>query len=252
MHRHGITLSCFLYCCLLLPALPLQATPKIAVAANFFVPMQQLVADYAALGGERPQLLSGSTGKLYTQIIHGLPVDAFFAADSERPAKLETQGRTMGRFTYALGRLVLASSQARLVDGNDNVLSTGGFEHLALANPRLAPYGFAAKQTLEALGLLRKLKERLVYGENIAQTWQYVISGNAELGLVALSQWLQWRERSSGSHWLIPAHLHQPIAQQAVILHRGVEIQAFMAFIQSPAGRERIAALGYDLPEKQF
>jgi len=193
-------------------------------------------------------MIPGSTGKLYAQIVNGAPFDVFLAADVERPARLEADGRAVPgcRFTYALGRLALWSRDATRVDDAGEVLRSAEFNRLAIANPRLAPYGRAAREALLALGLWEALQPRLVLGENIAQTHVFVYTGNADLGFVAWSQILAGG--AGGSHWLVPAALHEPVEQQAVALRDNGPVRAFVDFLRSPDARQIIREFGYDTP----
>ncbi|WP_456445464.1 molybdate ABC transporter substrate-binding protein [Thiolapillus sp.] len=223
---------------------------QVAVASNFAPAVRQLASRFEKETGHQVKLSFGSTGKQYAQILHGAPFHAWFAADAYRPMRLEEAGRIVpgSRFTYARGRLVLWSPQLGLVDDEGEVLRRGDFRHLALANPRLAPYGLAARQALEKLGLWQILQNRLVRGENIGQTYQFVKTGNAELGLVAASQVLGRSRTEKGSFWLLPADLHGPIEQQAVLLRDEEAARAFLAFAASEAGRAIIRANGYEVP----
>ena len=223
---------------------------QVAVASNFAPAVRQLASRFEKETGHQVKLSFGSTGKQYAQILHGAPFHAWFAADAYRPMRLEEAGRIVpgSRFTYARGRLVLWSPQLGLVDDEGEVLRRGDFRHLALANPRLAPYGLAARQVLEKLGLWQILQNRLVRGENIGQTYQFVKTGNAELGLVAASQVLDRSRTEKGSFWLLPADLHGPIEQQAVLLRDEEAARAFLAFAASEAGRAIIRANGYEVP----
>ena len=222
----------------------------IAVASNFTATMRILAERYEKQSGHSVVLLPGSTGKHYAQIMHGAPFDAFFAADAERPALLEAGGRSLpgSRFTYAIGRLVLWSPDPELVDGDGAVLQSRAFRRLAIANPRLAPYGRAAQQFLESRRLWESLQPKLVRGENIGQAFQFVASGNAELGFVALSQLIQSDRHKRGSMWRIPEDLYAPIEQQAVLLTQDPAAQAFMDFVQGEPARAIIRAHGYGTP----
>ncbi len=221
----------------------------VAVASNFSGAMRAISARFEAQTGHRVILSSGSTGKHYAQIRNGAPFDAFFAADEQRPKLLEQAGLGVAgsRFTYARGRLVLWSPRAGYVDPAGDVLR-GEFRHLAVANPRLAPYGRAARETLLALGLWEAVAPRLVRGESVAQTLQFVASGNAELGFVAYAQIRQPRGAVSGSYWDIPQSLYTPIIQQAVLLSDDAEARALLAYIKSRPARRIIAAYGYAAP----
>jgi molybdate transport system substrate-binding protein len=222
----------------------------IAVAANFMAPMQQMLPAFEAATGHKLQLSSGSTGKFYAQIKNGAPFDVLLAADDETPIKLEQEGAAVAgsRFSYAIGKLVLWSASVDGVDAKGEVLRQGKFSHLAIANPKLAPYGRAAQESLQALGLWDGLQGKLVTGENIAQTQQFVASGNAQLGLLALSQ--VWRDGrlSSGSAWLVPEKLHAPIRQDAVLLLKGKDnpaAQALLSYLRSDAAKAVLRSYGY-------
>jgi len=222
----------------------------VAVAANFMAPMQRIAAEFERDTGHRTRLAFGSSGKLYAQIRNGAPFQMFLSADADKPAKLDAEGLTLAgsRVTYAVGTLALWSPRPDLVDKQGKVLGEGTFRKLALANPRLAPYGQAALETLERLGLRARLQPRLVFGENIAQTHQFIASGNAELGFVALSQILQDGRISAGSAWLVPADLYRPIRQDAVILAGGADNAAARALAQYLIGdkaRAIIRSYGY-------
>lgn len=223
-----------------------------AVAANFTAPMQRIAAAFEQDTGHKALLAFGATGKFYAQIKNGAPFQVLLAADDETPARLAKEGLalTETRFTYAIGRLALWSRQPGLVDGQGEVLRKGAFMHIAIANPALAPYGAAASETLDKLGLLSALRPRMVQGENIAQTYQFVATGNAELGFVALSQVMSKGKISKGSAWLVPLSLHAPIRQDAVVLGTGRDKPAALAlaaYLKSEKARAIIRAYGYDL-----
>jgi len=237
----------------LLAALPvpaLAADINIAVASNFRPAIEVLARRFETQTGNSIILIFGSSGKQYAQIANGAPFDAYFAADSERPVKLEEEGLAVpgSRFTYALGQLVLWSPAEGYVDNQGNVLQTGDFAHLAIANPKLAPYGAAAQETLEALGLWDALSARLVQGENIAQAFHFVRSGAAELGLVALSQVSRGKKGAGGSLWLVPPGLYREIEQQAVLLKDTAPTRAFLQYVRSPAAKQIITRFGYRTP----
>ena len=241
----------WLLCLLLLLPMPLHAeTIRVAVASNFSHAMQAISDQFEQQTGHSVDLIFGSTGKIYAQILNGAPFDAFFAADTERPERLESEKRIQpgSRFSYALGQLVLWSPDETLIDSKGSILLDGGFRHLAIANPRLAPYGKAAQQTLEARGVWQQWQDKIVRGENISQTFQYIISGNAELGLIARSQLPSLEERRQGSYWLVPASLYQPIEQQAVQLTDKAAASELMAFIKSEAAWPLIEDFGYLQP----
>lgn len=223
---------------------------QVAVAANFTAPMQQIAAQFETDTGHKAELSFGSTGKLYAQINHGAPFHILLSADEKTPAKLEQEGKvaTQSRFTYAIGTLVLWSADAGTVDAQANVLKTGSFKHIAIANPKLAPYGLAAMQTMEKLGVAHTLEPRFVRGENIGQTYQFVASGNAELGFVALSQVMVDGKIAQGSAWQVPAELHDPIRQDSVLLKTGQDnpaAQALMQYLKGDKARAVIRSYGY-------
>lgn len=228
------------------------AEVQVAVAANFTAPMKQLAAAFEKDTGHKALLSFGATGKLYAQIRHGAPFEVFLAADDKSPARLEAEGAAVGgsRFTYALGRLVLWSAQAGFVDDKGEVLKSGKFKHLSIANPKLAPYGAAAVETLRALKLFDAVQGKFVQGENIAQAHQFVASGNAELGLLALSQVMQDGRIREGSAWRVPGDLHAPIKQDAVILDRGKRnpaAEALVGFLKGEKAKAVIRSFGYDI-----
>jgi len=223
---------------------------QIAVASNFADAITELAERFTAETGHEVALSFGSTGKHYAQITNGAPYDAFFAADVRRPELLEQEGRAVpgSRFTYAVGRLVLWSPKGGLVDGEGEVLKSAEIRHLAIANPELAPYGEAARQVLVARDLWDSLEGRLVRGENIGQTYQFVVTGNAELGFVAGSQVKSPGHPAGGSQWDVPQELHAPIEQQAVLLRDTEPARAFLEFVRSKASRELIHEYGYGTP----
>lgn len=223
---------------------------QVAVAANFVVPLRELSEAFSRQSGHTLRISVGATGKLYAQIVHGAPFEVFLSADSATPERLEKEGRVVAgsRHTYAIGRLVLWSAQAGVVDAVGEVLNTGVFRHLAVANPKTAPYGAAAFEVLKARGLYERLQAKFVMGENIAQTQQFVASGNAEFGFVAQSQVWQGGKLTGGSAWLVPADLHTPIRQDVVRLKRGesnAAARAFLDYLRSDAAQRLIAAYGY-------
>lgn len=221
----------------------------IATAANFKPVMQELIHAYPKCQQKGCKLISGSSGKLYHQIRHGAPFDLFFSADMSKPQQLEQQGLTVAdsRFDYAIGRLALWSRSA---GSAQQQLLEGDWQRLAIANPKLAPYGLAALQTLKSLAIYEQSKPAMVFGENIAQSYQFIATGNADLGFVAASQLTTAAQAPEGNVWLIPATLHDPIRQQAVILSKGNTRAAaeFARFVQSEQGRQIIQRAGYDLP----
>lgn len=228
------------------------AEVQVAVAANFFAPMKAIAAEFEKTTGHKAVLSSGATGKFYAQIQSGAPFDVFLAADDETPARLDKENATVAgsRFTYATGKLVLWSARPDLVDAKGEVLRSAKFAHIALAAPKLAPYGAAAVETLTRLGLLAQLEPRFVQGESIGQAFSFVSTGNAELGFVALSQVWENGKLRSGSAWIVPAELHGPIRQDAVLLARGKDnaaATALMAHLKSDAAKAVIRSFGYDV-----
>ncbi len=234
----------------LLGALAQAGEVSVAVAANFSVPMQKIAARFQQDTGHKAVLAFGSTGRFHAQISNGAPFEVLLAADAATPERLEREGFGIAgsRFTYAVGRLVLWSASPGLVDPQGAVLRGPGLTRLALADPKLAPYGAAAIETLTRLGLVDALRPRFVQGESIGQAYQFVASGNAPAGFVALSQVQVDGRITSGSAWVVPTELHNPLRQDAVLLQRGREnpaAQALMAYLRSPAARQIIQAHGY-------
>jgi molybdate transport system substrate-binding protein len=225
---------------------------QVAVAANFGAPMQKIAALFEQDTGHEAQLTFGSTGKFYAQIENGAPFEVLLSADAETPAKLVTAGKAQAetRFTYAIGKLVLWSAKPGVVDDKGEVLKKGTFKHLAIANPKTAPYGAAAVEALAKLELLYAVTPKLVTGESIAQTHQFVASGNAELGFIALSQVIKDGEVSDGSAWLVDPALYAPIRQDAVLLAPGrgkAAAAALLAYLKSDKAKAVITAFGYSL-----
>jgi len=223
---------------------------RVATASNFRDTMSSLANHFERKSGHELVLIFGSTGKQFAQIIHGAPFDAFFAADAERPARLEKEGLIIpgSRFTYARGQLALWGPDSDSSSMGEPVLQKGEFRHLAIANPDLAPYGKAAAETLRTLGLWNSLNRRLVRGENIGQTFQFVMSGNAELGFVAWSQIKSTSDLPVNAYWLVPPGLHQPIEQQAALLTDNPAAREFMLFVRSEEAITIIRDHGYLVP----
>jgi molybdate transport system substrate-binding protein len=225
----------------------------VAVASNFAAPAQSLARTFERATGHRAVISLGATGKLYAQIRQGAPYEVLLSADSSTPSKLAREGDAVAETqrTYAIGRLVLWSRDTDAVDAKGDALRDGDFRRLAIANPKLAPYGAAAVQTLNALGLLKTLQSKIVEGANINQAFQFVASGNAELGFVAMSQVMQEGRLRSGSAWIVPAHLHEPIKQDVILLAKGKDNPAALAllrYLDSKPAREIIRLYGYELP----
>jgi molybdate transport system substrate-binding protein len=225
---------------------------SVAVAANFTAPMQKIAADFEKDTGHKIVASFGATGKFYAQIKNGAPFEVFLAADDETPAKLVKEDAAVGAsaFTYAKGKLVLWSAKEGVVDDKGEVLKKGSFDHIALANPKLAPYGAAALEAMKALGVHDALEPKFVTAENIAQTFQYVKTGNALLGFVALSQVMKDGKISEGSAWVLPGNLYQPIKQDAVILEKGKgkpAAEALMKYLKGDKAKAVIKSYGYEL-----
>jgi molybdate transport system substrate-binding protein len=221
---------------------------QIAVAANFSEPAKEIAAGFQKATGHTARLSFGPSGQFYSQISHGAPFQVFLSADEERPAKAEAEGLAVKgtRFTYAVGRLVLYSKTPGLVDSKGAVLSRGMFDKIAIADPVTAPYGAAAVETMKKRGVYDALKPKLVQGTSIAQTFQFVETGAAELGFVALSQVATVK---GGSRWVVPAADHAPIVQQAVLLTTGSgepAARAFLDYLKTPQARAIIKRYGYE------
>lgn len=225
---------------------------QVAVAANFTAPIQAIAKDFEKDTGHKLVASFGATGQFYAQIKNGAPFEVFLAADDSTPAKLEQEKAVVpgSRFTYAIGKLALWSPKDGYVDAKGEVLKKGGFQHLSIANPKTAPYGLAATQVLDKLGLKDKLAGKIVEGQNIGQAYQFVSSGNAELGFVALSQIYKDGKVTAGSAWIVPADLYEPIRQDAVILEKGKDnaaAKALVDYLKGPKAAAVIKAYGYEL-----
>ncbi len=234
------------------PSVASATEMQVAVAANFTEPAKEIAAAFHKATGNTAVLSFGASGAFYTQMMQGAPFEVFLSADAERPKKAEGAGLAVAgsRFTYAVGRLVLYSATPGLVDDRGAVLKTGSFAHLAIADPAAAPYGRAAVETLAKLGLTDVLTPKLVKGSSITQAYQFVATGAAELGFVAASQVVNV---AGGSRWLVPATLHAPIDQQAMLLRSGAKNPAAAAFVKFLRGPEAVAIIkryGYEVPAK--
>ena len=223
----------------------------VAVAANFAAPMQRIAAAFERETGHRAVVSIGATGGFHAQVRNGAPFEVLLAADDQTPARLEAEGLAVpgSRFTYAVGRLVLWSALPGMVDERGEVLRSGGFARLALANPKLAPYGAAAIEAMTRLGVLDAVRPRIVQGENVGQAYQFVASGNAPLGFVALSQVARDGRIVRGSGWIVPAALHAPIRQDAALLVRGQgrpAADALFAYLKGEQAGAIIRAFGYE------
>ena len=226
---------------------------RVAVASNFAAPVERIAVLFQQQSGHTLKISPGASGKFYAQIASGAPFDVFLSADETNPQRLEREGLAVANasFVYALGRLVLWSAQPGLVDAKGAVLGKGNFNKLAYADPKLAPYGLAARETLEKLGLWSSVQGKLVTGENITQTYQFAATSNAELGFVALSQVYKDGKVTEGSSWLVPSNLYSPIKQSAVQLSAAKDpaaAKAFLTFLKSKKAAEIIRSFGYELP----
>lgn len=225
---------------------------QVAVAANFTAPIQAIATDFEKDTGHKLVAAFGATGQFYTQIKNGAPFEVFLSADDTTPAKLEQEGDTVkgSRFTYAIGTLALWSAKEGYVDSKGEVLKANQYQHLSIANPKAAPYGLAATQVLSKLGLTDTTKAKIVEGQSITQAYQFVSTGNAELGFVALSQIYKDGKLTSGSAWIVPDSLHDPIKQDAVILTKGkdnVAAKALVEYLKGPKAAAIIKSFGYQL-----
>ena len=235
---------------LIVSTLTSAAEIKVAVAANFAQTLKEISAVFEKDTGHKLAITQGSTGKLYAQISQGAPFEVFLSADDETPEKLVTEGKAINgtRFTYAIGRLALWSPKPELVDEGGQVLKTDKFRFLAIANARVAPYGRAAVQVMQKLGVLASIEPRVVQGESITQTFQFVSTGNAQLGFVALSQISENGKIKSGSAWIVPENMHEQLRQDAVLLNPGKDSAAATAllnFLKSDKAKKIIASHGY-------
>ena len=222
----------------------------VAVAANFSAPMQQIAASFQKDTGHQVRMSFGATGGIYAQIKNGGPFDVFLSADQITPQKLEAEGLGVAstRFNYATGQLVLWSKQDGLVDDKGQVLSGKNIQRIALANPKLAPYGVAAWETMTALGLLEELKSKVGQGDNIALTYQFVSTQNAQVGFVALSQVFANGQLTSGSAWIVPPHLYKPIRQDVILLKNGKDnsaAKALLIYLKGEKAKAVMKSYGY-------
>ena len=224
---------------------------SVAVAANFTAPMQKIASLFEQDTGHKATLAFGSTGRFYAQIKNGAPFDLLLSADDETPAKLAKEGLAVdaSRFTYAIGKLALWSKQPGLVDAQGQVLKSGTFDKIAVADPKLAPCGAAAVEVMTQLGVLNTLRPKFVQGENIAQTHQFVATQNAQLGFVAMSQVMADGRLVEGSVWAVPATLYSPLRQDAVLLNKGqgnAAATALLQYLKGDKARAVIRGYGYE------
>ena len=235
---------------MLAPGQTIAEEIRVAAASNFTDAITSIARRFEAITNHKVTLIFGSTGKHYAQIKNGAPFDAFFAADVRRPELLENESVALpgSRFTYAVGKVVLWSPKTGYVDSEGRILESSEFRYLAIANPKLAPYGKAAQEILQARRLWGRLSGRLVRGENIGQTFQFVKSGNAELGFVAYSQVKRPNQPIEGTFWEVPQTLYTSIEQQAVLLKDSVAARAFLSFVRSREALKIIHDYGYDTP----
>jgi len=227
------------------------AEVRVAVAANFSAAMQKIALAFEAETSHKAVLAFGASGALYAQIKNGAPFHVFLSADHQAPTRLQSEGLAVARsqFTYAVGRLVLWSRQPGLVDAQGEVLRTGTFDKIAVANPKIAPYGAAAMEAMARQGVLEQLRPRFVQGDSIAQTYQFVATGNAQLGFVALSQVMNDGRMGPGSAWIVPATLHTPLQQDAVLLMAGQDnpaAHALLQFLQGAKAASILRTFGYE------
>ena len=248
MIRH-ITHLCA-YMIFVLAANAQAAEIKVAVASNFANTLKEIAVEFQKDTGHQLAITPGATGKFYAQISNGAPFDVFLSADDETPRKLVQEGKAIAasQFTYAIGRLALWSPIPDLVDKNADILKTDKFKYIAIANAKVAPYGQAAVQTMQKLGVLTKIEPRVVQGESIAQTFQFVSTGNAQLGFVALSQILENGKIKTGSAWIVPEEMHEQLKQDAVVLQscKSMSVcQALMEYLKSEKVKKMMASYGY-------
>ena len=243
-------LACSLLLALGIPAIAEADEVQVAVAANFLAPLQEIAKSFEKETGHQTLITSGATGQLFTQIQHGAPFEVMISADAKTPKKLVKNELALAdsQFTYARGKLVLWSVDPALVDASGAVLKTGKFKHLAIANPKTAPYGTAAMEALDKLGLTASLKSKLVEGDNISQAKQFVDTGNAEVGFVALSQIYKNGKITKGSAWVVPLDLYAPLYQDAVLLKKGEDnpaATALLNYLKSNKAKAIMTTYGY-------
>jgi molybdate transport system substrate-binding protein len=248
MIRHIIHLCA--YVIFVVAANAQAAEIKVAVASNFANTLKEIAVEFQRDTGHQLAITPGATGKFYAQISHGAPFDVFLSADDETPRKLAQEGKAIAasQFTYATGRLALWSPSPDLVDKNADILKTDKFKYIAIANAKVAPYGQAAVQTMQKLGVLSKIEPRVVQGESIAQTFQFVSTGNAQLGFVALSQIFENGKIKTGSAWIVPEEMHEQLKQDAVVLQsckNTSACQALMDYLKSEKIKKMMSSYGY-------
>jgi molybdate transport system substrate-binding protein len=245
-------LSVLLFAGLAASTLAQAAEVSVAVAANFTGPMEKIAPAFEKATGHKALVAYGTVGKFYAQIRNGAPFEVLVSSDDETPIRLEKDGLALpaSRFTYAIGKLVLWSTQPGLVDGQGEVLKKGDFRHLSIANPKVAVYGAAAVEAMKKLGVDAALQPKLVFGENITQAYQFAATGNADLGFVALSQIYKDGQFAPGSRWMVPSNLYPQIRQDAVLLQRGKDnpaATALLEYLKTDAAKAVIRSHGYEL-----
>ena len=227
------------------------AEVNVAVAANFTGPMERIGPEFEKATGHKLSVSYGTVGKFYSQIKNGAPFEVLVSADDETPTRLEKDGLAIpeSRFTYAIGKLVLWSAKPGFVDDKGDVLKRGEFQHIAVANPKLAVYGAAAVEAMKKTGVYDRLEPRFVLGENITQAYQFTTTGNAELGFVALSQIYKDGQYVTGSYWMVPTNLYPQIRQDAILLAKGrgnPAADALLTYLKSEPARKVIKSYGYE------
>lgn len=252
MNRHRLLPLLVASVTLIMSSFAAAESVSVAVASNFTAPMKAIASAFEQDTGYKTQISYTSSGKAFAQIINGAPFQVFLSADSLKPEKLEQDGMAVAgtRFTYALGTLVLWSTKPDFIDAKAKILQQNSFQHIAIANPKLAPYGVAAQEAMENLGVWSKLQNKLIQGENISQAYQFISTGNAELGFVALSQVMDHGKIIKGSAWLVPDVLHEPIRQDAVLLNTGkdnIAATTLMHYLKSAKATDIIKSYGYQL-----
>jgi molybdate transport system substrate-binding protein len=240
-----------LHLCVLVSTASWGSDVNLAVAANFTGPMEKIAAAFQRASGHKAVIAYGTVGKFYAQIKNDAPFEVLISSDADTPSRLEREGLAIPAscFTYAIGKLVLWSAKAGVVDDKGEVLKRGHFRHLALANPKMAVYGAAAVDVMNRLGVASALEPKFVLGESVTQTYQFTASGNADLGFVALSQIYQDGRFAPGSHWLVPAALYPRLRQEAVLLAKGKNNPAakeLLEYLKSEAAKAIIRAYGYE------
>jgi molybdate transport system substrate-binding protein len=228
------------------------AEAQVAVAANFAEPIKAIGAVLEKTTGHTLKVTLGATGKLYAQIKNGAPFDVLLSADTATPEKLEKEGlgQPGSRFTYATGKLVLWSADTKRVDAKGDVLKAANLGKVSYANPKVAPYGAATMQVIDKMGLTAAITPKLVQGESIGQTFTFVSTGAADVGFVAMSQVLEGGKLKSGSMWVVPQNLYDPIRQDAVVMQKSAgneAAQALMKLLKSPNIKDLIRSYGYDI-----